>query len=44
MDAELRFHLETYADDLIRNGIPREEAFRLAKIEFDGLELTKKES
>jgi putative ABC transport system permease protein len=41
MDAELHFHLESFADDLIRTGIPREEAFRRAKIQFGGLELTK---
>ena len=43
MDAELRFHLETYADDLIRNGIPRDEAFRRAHLEFGGLERAKEE-
>ena len=43
MDAELRFHLETYADDLICNGIPRNEAFRRARLEFGGLELTKED-
>jgi predicted permease len=41
MDAELRFHLETYADDLIRSGVPRDEALRRAQLEFGGLELTK---
>jgi predicted permease len=43
MDAELRFHLETYTDDLIRNGVPRGEAFRRARIEFGGLERAKEE-
>ena len=43
MDAELRFHLETYAHDLIRNGVPRGEALRRARIEFGGLERTKEE-
>jgi len=43
MDAELRFHLETYADDLIRNGIPRDEAFRRAHLEFGGLERAKEQ-
>jgi putative ABC transport system permease protein len=43
MDAELRFHLETYADDLIRNGIPRDEALRRAHLEFGGLERVKEE-
>ena len=26
MDAELRFHIETYAEDLERSGVPREGA------------------
>jgi hypothetical protein len=26
MDTELRFHLEAYAEDLIRSGVPRQEA------------------
>src|SRR5260370_35574 len=43
MDAELRFHPETYADDLIRNGIPRDVAFRRAHLEFGGLERAKEE-
>jgi predicted permease len=43
MDAELRFHLEARVDDLVRRGLPREEALRLALIEFGGLELTKEE-
>jgi predicted permease len=43
MDAELRFHLETYANDLIRNGVPRDEALRRARIEFGGLERAKEE-
>lgn len=28
MDAELRFHIETYAEDLIRGGVSRSEAMR----------------
>ena len=43
MDAELRFHLETYADDLIRKRIPNDEAFRRAHLEFGGLERVKEE-
>jgi putative ABC transport system permease protein len=38
MDAELRFHLEAYAEDLVRSGVPREEAMRRARIEFGGLD------
>jgi len=31
MDAELRFHIEAFAEDLVRNGVPREEALRRAR-------------
>ncbi len=34
MTEELRFHIEQYADDLTRSGIPREEAMRRARLEF----------
>lgn len=30
IDEELRFHIESYAEDLLRGGIPREEAMRRA--------------
>ena len=30
MDAELHFHLEAYAEDLIRQGMGREQALRQA--------------
>jgi putative ABC transport system permease protein len=43
MDAELRFHIETFAEDLVRSGVPREEALRRARIEFGGIEQTKEE-
>src|SRR5260370_19734857 len=43
MDAELRFHLEAYAEDLVRRGVPREEAMRRARIEFGGSERAKEE-
>ncbi len=43
MDAELRSHIENYADDLIRTGIPREEALRRARLEFGGIERVKEE-
>src|SRR5580693_1192298 len=43
MDAELRFHIEAYADDLIRGGMPRDEALRRARIEFGGMERAKEE-
>src|SRR5207248_2440415 len=31
MDAELRFHIEAFAEDLARSGVPREEALRRAR-------------
>jgi len=34
MDAELRFHMEAYAEDLMRGGVQREEAMRRARLEF----------
>ena len=43
MDAELHFHIETYAEDLIRSGVPREEGLRRARIEFGGIERAKEE-
>lgn len=41
MNEELRFHIEQYADDLMRSGVPREEALRRARIEFGGLNTVK---
>jgi putative ABC transport system permease protein len=43
MDAELRFHIEVYAEDLIRSGVPRSEAMRRARLEFGGIERAKEE-
>jgi putative ABC transport system permease protein len=43
MDAELRFHLEEYAEDLMRGGVPRQEAMRRARLEFGGIERIKEE-
>jgi putative ABC transport system permease protein len=43
MDAELRFHIEARAEDLVRGGMSREEALRRARIEFGGLERAKEE-
>jgi len=37
MAEELRFHIEQYTEELIRSGVPREEAARRARIEFGGL-------
>ena len=38
MEEEVRFHLESYAADLARNGVPEREAMRLARIQFGGIE------
>jgi putative ABC transport system permease protein len=43
MDAEFRFHIEAYAEDLVRTGIPRDEAMRRARIEFGSIERAKEE-
>jgi putative ABC transport system permease protein len=43
MDAELRFHIEAFAEDLARSGVPRDEALRRARIEFGGVERAKEE-
>jgi len=43
MDQELRFHMETRAADLVREGVPREKALRQARIEFGGTEGIKEE-
>jgi predicted permease len=43
MAAELRFHLETRAEDLMRAGLPRAEAMRRARIEFGGMDKAKEE-
>ena len=43
MDAELRFHIDAFAEDLVRSGVPRKEALRRARIEFGGMERAKEE-
>ena len=43
MDTELHFHIEAFAEDLIRDGMARDEAMRRAKIEFGGIESVKEE-
>jgi len=43
MDAELRFHLESYAEDLVRTGVPRQQALRRARFEFGGIKRAKEE-
>jgi predicted permease len=37
VDEELRFHVESYAEDLMRRGMPCEEAMRRAKTELGSL-------
>lgn len=43
MDIELRFHIEAYAVDLIRDGLPRNEAMRRARLAFGALDRAKEE-
>ena len=43
MDAELRFHIDAYIDDLLRSGLDRAEAERRARIEFGAIEARKDE-
>ena len=43
MDAELRFHVEARAGDLVRSGVRREEALRRACIGFGGIERAKED-
>jgi len=43
MEEELRAHIEMRAEDLVREGLPKEEAYRCARVEFGGLERTKEE-
>jgi predicted permease len=38
LEAEVRFHLDSYAGDLVRSGVPEAEAVRRARIEFGGIE------
>jgi hypothetical protein len=41
MDAELRFHVDAYAEDLVRRGVSADEAMRRAHMEFGGIQNTK---
>ena len=43
MDVELRSHIAAYANDLIRKGVPEQDAMRRARIEFGGIEFVKEE-
>ena len=37
MSEELGFHIEQYANDLMRSGVPKEEAYRRARLELGGI-------
>jgi hypothetical protein len=41
MDDELQFHIEMQTDQLVRSGLPRDEARRRVLVEFGGLEQTR---
>jgi len=41
IEDELAFHIEKYAEDLMRSGLPREEAFRRARIDLGGVTVQK---
>jgi predicted permease len=43
MDAELRFHIEAFAADLVGSGVSRQEALRRARLEFGAIERVKEE-
>ncbi len=43
MDTELRFHIDSFTADLIKQGIPKEEANRRARLEFGAIEARKEE-
>jgi hypothetical protein len=43
MDAELRFHIDSFAEDLVRQGATREAAMHRARLEFGGIEVHKEE-
>lgn len=43
LDDELRFHLERQVEKYVQGGWSREEAQRLARVEFGGVELAKEE-
>src|SRR5437868_11654453 len=41
MQSEMQFHMESYAEDLVRRGMSPQQARRQARLEFGGMELTK---
>ena len=38
METEMRFHIDSFAEDLMRRSVPEQEARRRARIEFGGIE------
>jgi predicted permease len=44
MSEELQFHLDAYADDLVRSGADPAEAVRRARVEFGGVERVREEA
>lgn len=44
IDEELRFHIESYAEDLMRAGMARDEAMRRARAELGSLAVTRERS
>src|SRR5258706_3453511 len=38
LETEVRFHIRSHAEDLMRSGLPEAEAMRRARIEFGGIE------
>ncbi len=43
MDQEMRFHLESLTDEMVRSGLPREEAERQARLAFGGVEVAQEQ-
>jgi putative ABC transport system permease protein len=43
LEDELRFHIETHTEDLVRAGLGREEAARQARLAFGGIDRAKEE-
>ncbi|HEY3637495.1 MAG TPA: ABC transporter permease, partial [Rhizomicrobium sp.] len=43
MDDEMRFHVEAHATELIKRGVPKDQALRQARLEFGGVETAKSE-
>jgi hypothetical protein len=41
MDAELHFHIEAYAEDLIRGGVPRSEAMGRVRVQFGEIDYSR---